>query len=850
MSTPSTGLRTTTGIGISGMNATRAQTETKTDQADQSVLPFLPWQGDVPFPLGVVSDVVRSVYSLNVLSRAEGEHPLFWVARAAAEPDRLRAREALPNMGVVCRLLSSRLLGQGQLRVDFEGLFRARLGDLVATEPLVQVQVERINDRDGNVDSTREKVDTCYNLLLTLLEQSGRYPLDLARLAEASRDAPGRFADQIGAALHASEEAKWRLVQMTSPAERLDSLAELLRGEIADSEHSTVPLSQSGAVGLPSPRSRVERADRRRSPDRAGWGSNELDGMAEQIGHAGLPVAVARRARSELERLQQISTASAEYTEIRNYIDWLIHIPWTATAHERTNIDEIRRVLEESFYGQRKAKDRICEYLSVMHRTGHPAPNVLCLVGAAGIGKTYLGKAVAKALRRPVITLNLGLLRSEGVLKGNRRTYPGAMPGRILRQLRAIEVANPVCLLEEVDRLSAEDSRPDLSAIVLEIIDPENNRDFADHYMEFPIDLSRILFIATATDQEDIPEMITERLEFVELPGYLLEDKVEIAFKHLWPRQLAAHGLPPDEFSVTVAAVQRIIREYTLEAGLGNLNKLLEVICRNLAAQRAGGQRGFVRVGAQQIEKMLGTPVFIPEKAETKPEIGVAMGVAWTQTGGDIMLIEALKMRGSGTVISTGSLGEVMRESIQAAHSYVRSRADWLGIAHTDFSNHDIHVHFPSGAIPKDGPSAGITISVVIASVMSERPIRNDFAMTGEVSLRGKVLPVGGIKEKVAAAHRVGIHKIIVPRQNVKDLQDVPRRIAKEMTYVPVETVDEVFAAVLLDFDPAKASLEKLLRMEMVRKHAGRRSRPRPKARARAKPRAKLSRKRARGRSR
>ncbi|MEW5702534.1 MAG: endopeptidase La [Candidatus Zixiibacteriota bacterium] len=807
---------------------------TSTAAPQVMVVPFLPLQGDVPFPLAVVSVVLRTSYGLEVIAKSGGEEPQFWVAWTPAEFDRQRFRDVLPSSGVVCRLLSARPLGPGQLRVDLEGLFRASLDGVLETQPLVQVQINTQPETIGDPAAAAQKVDTCHDLLLTLVDQSGQYPEELVRVAELARDRPDHFADRVGAAVHFTQEDKWRLAQMPDVLARLDLLMELLRHEVTEAGLKQ-DLTRRVRVSVENRRRadvlRAELLALRKELEVLEPGANELDELAERVGRAGLPPTVARRARSELERLRLISTASAEYTEIRNYVDWLLHIPWTATAHERADIEEVRRLLDENFYGQKKAKDRICEYLSVLQRTGRPAPTVLCLVGPSGIGKTVLARGIAKALRRPAVTLNLGLLRSEGVLKGNRRTFPGAMPGRVLRLLRAVEVTNPVCILEEVDRLGSDNGRPDLSAVLLEAIDPENNHDFWDYYLEFPYDLSKVLYIGTATDPENVPEMLSERLEFVDLPGYLLDEKVEITFKHLWPRQLAQHNLPASESGLTVAAVLKIIREYTLEAGLGNLNKSLEVICRQLAAQRAAGQRGFARVGVQQVERLLGTPVYIPEMAETKPEIGVAMGVAWTQTGGDIMLIEALKMRGSGTVISTGSLGEVMRESIQAAHSYVRSRADWLGIPHADFTNYDIHVHFPSGAIPKDGPSAGITVSVVIASVMSERPVRNDFAMTGEVSLRGKVLPVGGIKEKVAAAHRVGIHKIIVPKQNVKDLQDVPRRIAKEMTYIPVETVDEVFSAVLLDFDPARASLEKLLRMEMVRRQMARR--PKSKTRSR-----------------
>lgn len=823
------------------------------EHAGAVTLPCIPLQAEVPFPLAVVSVVLRFSYAYEVISRAhEGEQ--FWIYWTHDDADPRRAPQNLPDIGVVCRLLSLRELGPGQLRVDLEGLYRGQRLAIIGEETAVRLMVRPVEELTAPAPAWQEKIDLCAGLLSTLVNRSEQYPAELLKIAELARDRADHFADRIAAAVHFPQEEKWRLAQLADPGARLDLLADLLRGEVEEAGRRADLARRVRASNERRQKAEMLRSELtalRKELESLEPGANEHDQLAEQIAAAGLPVSVARRARNELERLRMISTASAEYTEIRNYIDWLIHIPWTALAHERTDGDEIRHILDGQFYGQKRAKDRLCEYLAVMHRTGRPAPNVLCLTGASGIGKTQLAKGIAKALRRPMITLNLGLLRSEGVLKGNRRTFPGAMPGRIIRQLRAVEVVNPICLLEDVDRLGTENNRPDLSAVLLEAVDPEINSEFWDYYLEFPYDLSKILYICTATDPESVPEMLAEHLEFIDLPGYLLEEKIEITFNYLWPRQLAQHNLPAEEFTLTVAAVQKIIREYTLEAGLSNLNKYLEVICRHLAGQRAAGQRGFVRVGVQHIERLLGTPIFIPEKAEMKPEIGVAMGVAWTQTGGDIMLIEALKMRGSGQVISTGSLGDVMRESIQAAHSYVRSRADWLGIPHSDFASYDIHVHFPSGAIPKDGPSAGVTVSVVIASVMSERPIRNDYAMTGEVSLRGKVLPVGGIKEKVAAAHRVGIHKIIVPKQNVKDLQDVPRRIAKEMTYIPVETVDEVFEAVLLDFDPAKASLEKLLRMEMVRKHTARRQRAaaRGKARARAKTR-RGEKKRATGRRR
>jgi ATP-dependent Lon protease len=808
-----------------------------------TVLPVLRVRGRVPLPLGVESLIVTDSADFDSVSAAGAEAGHLWIVWSQSKSGGKGTRAELPEIGILCRVTGAHLPDAVHPSVHVEGLCRARFVRILDSEPYLKVQVEPLEPDHDDSAAVAGKIAQVRELFADLINRTSQYAPELLSILDQPGMPAGDRADLVGAALPLTLDQRWQLAVTPGAAPRLELLVRQLAGLKAHPVSSPDPepqipdsLTRRQHAGF----LRAQMAEIRRELESIEPGVNELDQLADEITGAGLPASVARRARSELDRLRIISTASAEYTEIRNYIDWLIHIPWAAKAHERTDSAAICRILDDQFYGQKPAKERIVEYLTVLHRTGRTARNVLCLLGPTGIGKTQLGRAIAQALRRPMISLNLGILRSETVLKGNRRTFPGAMPGRLLRQLRSVEVINPVCLLEEVDRLGGYVDRPDLTAILLETIDPDMNQEFWDFYLGFPCDLSQVLFICTATNPENIPEMLGDRMEIIELPSYLESEKVEVTFKHLWPRQLSLHRLLPVETGLTVAAVHKIVQEYTMEAGLSNLDKSLELICRIITVQRAAGEHGFVRVGVREVEKFLGTPLFIPEKAETKPEIGVAMGVAWTQTGGDIMLIEALKMRGSGNVISTGSLGEVMRESIQAAHSYVRSRADWLEIKHEDFGNYDIHVHFPSGAIPKDGPSAGITVSLVIASVMSDRPIRNDVAMTGEVSLRGKVLPVGGLKEKVAAAHRVGIHKMIVPRENIKDLKDVPKRISKEMTYVPVDTVDEVFEAALLDFDPSKASLERLLRLELARKTSQRR----PKVRSRTK----LSKKRARRR--
>lgn len=788
------------------------------DAANQlpAELPCLVLSSEVLFPQGTVTVQLRMPYNLRLLEEITDPKAPMAIVHMSGEPDGQVYPDRLSKVAVVATVINRRQLGDKAVRVTLEGHRRVYLRRMVQSEPVPVAEIGPVEDTAFDAARAERLVGDCFSLARLLVEKSPSYPAEYTNIFHLTQDQPSRFADLVTSVLHFSVQDQRRILEAVDVIDRLTLLKAILRDELigqtmADefSERAKISVGRHQRQMF----LRAQLQEIRKELAETDPATNEITRLENRIVEAALPEDVAARARLELDRLEVLSTASAEYVGIRNYIDWLVSLPWQHDTAPEVDPAAVQKALDTEFYGQTKAKERLMEFLTlpVQARRGGSIP---CLIGPPGSGKTLLARVIARALGRQFFSIDLGLLRSETTLKGNRRTFPGAMPGRFLRMLSEIGKSDPICVLEEIDRLTDAD-RPDVSGIILEAVDPAENVNFLDFYLGFPFDLSPVMFVATATSDDAVPEILADRMEFIELPGYLEDEKIEITFHHLIPEMIARHGLDPEEISFTVGAVKKIIREYTLESGLANLRKNLEAVFRRIVAEKTIKKKSFFRLNVALIERYLGTPYFIPEVAELRPEVGVATGLAWTHTGGDIMMIEALKMRGSGTVITTGYLGDVMKESIQAAHSYVRSRADWLNIRLADFTRHDVHIHFPSGAIPKDGPSAGITVCLVLASAMSDRPIRNDIAFTGEVSLRGKVLPVGGLKEKIAAAHRVGIHQIVLPKRNAKDLKEIPRGISKSMTYLPVEHVDEVFEIALLDFNPAQQSLETLLRLEL-----------------------------------
>ncbi len=797
-----------------------------------SIIPCILLNSTVVFPHGTETVQLRMPYNLELLQSLEHAESPIVITYMHGDLDGSIHSERVGTVGVLGRVINQKHMPDGTIQVTLDGQERVYVQRITQIEPFALVEIGTIDEQQFDQPTATRLVAECFVQVRRLIEKSPAYPSEYANIFNLAKDQPDRFADMVASVLHITIADRRQVLEAVDVIDRLTLLNSVLRNEIVG-QTMAEELSQRARTSVEQHQRQVflraQLDEIRKELAGIDPAINEATRLEQRIELANLPPDVAAQARLELERLQVLSTASAEYVGIRNYIDWLVSLPWTSDSPPKPDPTSVRQFVDRRFYGQMQAKERLLEFLT-LPASARQGGSIPCLIGPPGSGKTLLGRVVARALGRKCFAIDLGLLRSETTLKGNRRTFPGAMPGRFLRMLADVATNSPVCLLEQVDQLSDTD-RPDLSGIILEAIDPSENSAFVDFYLGVPYDLSQVTFVATATSDDAVPELLADRMQFIELPGYLEDEKIEIAFQHLIPQLIELHALSEEDVSFTIGAIRKIIREYTLESGLAGLKKNLEVIFRRLAADRSLRRRPYTRVNVGAVEKLLGTPVFIPEMAELRPETGVAAGLAWTHTGGDIMMIEALRMSGSGTVYTTGYLGDIMKESIQAAHSYVRSRADMLGIKPRDFTKYDVHIHFPSGAIPKDGPSAGITVCLVLASVMSNRPIRHDVAFTGEVSLRGKVLPVGGLREKIAAAHRTGINTIVFPKQNVKDLKEIPRGISKSMKYLPVEHVDEVFQIALLDYDPAQQSLENLLRQELAKALDRERKKPAKKAR-------------------
>jgi ATP-dependent Lon protease len=540
----------------------------------------------------------------------------------------------------------------------------------------------------------------------------------------------------------------------------------------------------------------------------------EPETLKEKILSSHLPERLEKRLLMEAERLKVISPAFIEHFIVENYINWVLSLPWQVKDSPPCDVGKLEKILKEEYFGQEKVKEQVLEYFSILQLKEESKGTILCFLGPSGTGRTFLGQVIAKALGRKFCSIDVTGINDEAEIKGHPPTFLGALPGKILRALKEVGVNNPVFMIDWIDKMEKEGKKGEPSLALLEALDPEKNKEFLDQFVEIGFDLSNVIFISTATSVEEIPFPLQRILEFVEFTGFVEEEKINIAEKYLIPSQLKKHGLSPIEVVFTKEAIRQIIEQYTSEAGIGSLTSRLEIIFRKCARQKALDKTNLFAISEEVLPSYLGTPIFTLDMVQKKPEVGVAVGLSWTESGGDIMIIEALKMRGSGQVIYTGQLGEVLKESIQAVHSYIRSQAEFIGINYSDFSNYDIHIHFPSGSVPKDGPSAGLTIAMVLASVFSNKPIRNDVAMTGEISLRGKVLPVGGLREKVAAAYRVGIRKIILPKENEKNLQDVPEIIRNKIEFMYVEKVEQALAYALLDFEPGKG-LEELLKKEI-----------------------------------
>ncbi len=764
-------------------------------------LPLLPVRDTVVFPRMLTPLFVgrdRSIMALETAVTEDNQVVIVTQRDPEVEEPGLDDLYEIGTLVIVGRMLR---LPDGSTNILVQGHQRVELLEIVEEEPFPRVRVRRLLEDTEKTLS----VEALMRAVLALFEkcvQLNRNVPDDAYVAAMNIDEPGWLADMIASVMDFNVQQRQQILEAIDPEERLQRLSIALAQELDVLELESKIQNKVQEEVDKGQREYFLREQMRIIQGELGELDSqiaEINELREKLNQIELPDEVRAKANKELARLSMMPPAAPEVGIIRTYLDWLIELPWTQATEDNTDIKQVARVLDDNHFGIAKAKERILEHIAVRQRVGSKMRSpILCFVGPPGTGKTSLGRSIADALGRKFIRVSLGGIHDEAEIRGHRRTYIGAMPGRIIQSLRRGGTINPLFMLDEIDKIGA-DFRGDPSAALLEALDPEQNYNFSDHYLELPYDLSKVFFITTANVLYTIPSALRDRMEVIEFSGYIEEEKLAIARQFLIPRQIEQHGLEDVELNITDSAVKGIIREYTYEAGVRNLEREIGQICRKLTRRLAEGKTIFKTVTRQGLHKYLGPPRFTEQLAEKEDEVGVATGIAYTEAGGDIMPIEVTLMPGKGNLTLTGQIGEVMQESIQAAFSYVRSRAKEYGIKPAQFENTDVHLHVPEGAIPKDGPSAGITMATALLSAFANNKVRHEVAMTGEITLRGKILPIGGFKEKVLAAHRAGITTVVVPAQNKKDLVDIPKKVQRDLKIIFVDKMDEVLDIALIE---------------------------------------------------
>ena len=771
-----------------------------------SQLPILPLSDVVVFPYMVAPLLVASAHSVRLVDDVVAGDRLIGVTLQKNPDDDRPQLEQLETIGCVARVVRMLKLPDESVRVLVQGLTRMKITGVVTEQPYLVATLSPLKDEAQpgiELDALQRNAGNQFQEIVSL---TPTLPDEL-KVTVLNINEPSKLADVIAANLNFSLEEKQGLLELPDVRLRLKQLGALLTRELEVLHLGSEIQSKVSTAMSKSQREyflREQLKQIQKELGESGDGGTDITELRQKIEASKMPADIKKVATKELDRLATISTAAAEYTVARTYLDWLIAVPWNQGTEDKLDIGRAKRVLDEDHYDLEHVKKRILEYLSVLKlksvngQVGSVGKSpIICFVGPPGVGKTSLGMSIARALGRKFVRLSLGGVRDEAEIRGHRRTYIGALPGRILQGLRRVESNNPVFMLDEIDKVGA-DFRGDPSSALLEVLDPQQNNAFSDHYLELPFDLSHVMFITTANLLEPILPALRDRMEVIELPGYTEEDKLHIAIKYLIPRQLTEHGLKESQLTIQPGALAEIIRLHTREAGVRNLERCLATICRRTARKIVEGRAKSVAVTRANLKDFLGGPEYFHDRVERGTGPGVALGLAWTSVGGDILFVEATQMPGKGQLILTGSLGEVMRESVQAALSYIRSHAKQLKLENIAFEKIDFHVHVPAGAIPKDGPSAGITMAVALTSLLTQQPVRPAFAMTGEITLRGKILPVGGIKEKVLAASRSGVKEIVLPEQNRKDLADIPAEVRRKTKFHFVKTIDDALRQVLL----------------------------------------------------
>ena len=768
------------------------------ERGETRVLPMMPIRDVVIFPYMMTPFVVGRESSIRALEDAlAGDKKIFLATQHDASVDDPKPND-IYQVGTISNIIQSLKLPDGNIKVLVEGSERGKILKISSEEGYFRASVKTAVFRTVSTPSLEQLVQRVISLFeqYVKLSQSLNYE---TMIAAAKVDEIGKFTDTVAANLNVSIEEKQELLEILDPVDRLTRLADLLDIEI---EKLNVDRSIQGRV-----KRQMERAQReyylneKIKAIQKELGRNEkseIDELKKKIETAGMTKDAHEKANAELKRLELMPPMSAESTVSRNYLDWLLAVPWKKKSKEIRDIRRAEKILEEDHYGLEKIKERILEFLAVRQLVKTPRGSILCFVGPPGVGKTSLGRSIARATGRKFVRLSLGGVRDEAEIRGHRRTYIGALPGQIIQMMKKAGTTNPIFLLDEVDKMSM-DFRGDPSAALLEVLDPEQNYMFMDHYLDVEYDLSKVFFITTANVVHTIPQPLQDRMEILRLSGYTEAEKLEIAKRFLIRKQREASGLKEDNLAYTDEAILAIIRDYTREAGVRNLEREIANISRKVARKVVQENRALqVTVKPEDLQEYLGVIKFRDTKAEEKNEVGLATGLAWTEVGGQILNIEATVMTGKGKLTLTGKLGDVMQESAQAALSYVRSRASRLGLPADFYRRLDIHIHIPEGAIPKDGPSAGITLATAVISALTKIPVNRDVAMTGEITLRGKILPIGGVKDKMLAAHRAGNRTVLLPRDNEKDLSEIPANVQEDLAIRFVETMDEVLDLALV----------------------------------------------------
>jgi len=778
--------------------------ETKEPKAEiPDVLPLLPVRDIVIYPYMIIPLFVGRESSIQSVDDALSKNRLIFLAAQKNIAEEEPQPEGIYSVGTVATIMRMLKLPDGRIKILVQGLTKGKIVEYIQTRPYYIVRIEKI--KEATVPEITPEIEAMMRTVKERLEKIVSYGKilspDLVVILDNIED-PGRLADLIASNLGLSVEKSQEILEIQDPIQRLKRLIEVLGKELEVLEMQAKIQSQAKEEMTKMQREFFLREQLRAIKNELGEGdekTKEINEFKEAIEKAKMPKEVKEESLKQLSRLEQMHPDSAEASIVRTYLEWMVELPWKKTTRDNLDIKKAKDTLDEDHYDLEKIKERILEYLSVNKLKKKLKGPILCFVGPPGVGKTSLGKSIARALGRKFVRISLGGMRDEAEIRGHRRTYVGAMPGRIIQGIKQAGTKNPVFMMDEIDKIGM-DFRGDPASALLEVLDPEQNNSFSDHYLNVPFDLSQVMFITTANLIDPIPSALKDRMEVLQLSGYTDEEKLKIARKYLLPRQIEENGITENDIEISDRAILSIIHHYTREAGLRNLEREIANICRKVAKKIAeGDHRRKTKVTSANLHKFLGVPKFLDEESVHKDQVGVTTGLAWTQYGGEILHVEASIMRGKGQLTLTGQLGDVMKESAQAALTYARANAKRIGIKETIFKDHDIHIHVPAGAIPKDGPSAGVTMATSLISILTGTPVKWDVAMTGEITLHGVILPIGGLKEKLLAAIHNGIKTVLIPFDNKKDLSELPKHIKGKLKIIPVKRMDEILPIALTE---------------------------------------------------